>query len=254
MKFKITMILTLTLLLCFCASSEQKLKKEREKNPRYQYNVGIFYLNNGQLDQAVTYLNKALALKPGYDLALDGLGLVYFMQRDFEKSVSYFEKCIASSPKLTEAHNHLGSVYQEMGLLDKAEQEFRIAISDMTYQSRELPYYNLARLYFNRNKLDEALEYANNALNINNRLVLAHNLKGIIFENQEKFSAAITAYRDALDISGQDITLKYNLAGALFKNNEFVSAKALFEEIQSTPASEEMRANIEKYLEMLKKK
>ena len=74
----------LSLTLSFCATSEQRVDKEREENPKYQYNVGIFYLNNGQPDEAIKYLEKALMLQPGFDLALDGMGLAHTMKGNFE--------------------------------------------------------------------------------------------------------------------------------------------------------------------------
>lgn len=254
MKWKPLVLTVMIASLCFCASSQKKTEKERAQNPRYQYNVGIFYLNNGQLEEAVTYLKRSLALKPDFDLALDGMGLAFFMQREFEQAISYFKKCLEINPKMTDAHNHLGTVYQEMGLLDEAEASFRNASADLLYHSRELPLYNIARLYFTRQKFQEAMDYVNQALIINRRMVLAMNLKGILYENMGKFSDAVTAYQDALKINPDDITLKYNLAGAYVKNEQYSRAEPLLIEIRPNAVNEEMKTNIAKYLDMIQKR
>ncbi len=260
MTIKKAFIIVTCLLLGFCASAQKKMQKEQDNSPRYQYNLGIFYLNNGQLDQSIIHLNKTITLKSDYALAYDGLGLVYFMKRELDKSVNNFNKCLSIDATITDAHNHLGSVYQEMGLLDKAELEFLTAVNDKSYHSRELPYYNLARLYQIQEKLPQALEFINQAIIINKRYIMAHNLKALIYENLEKFEDAIKCYQTALELvkkyaqedASSKITLQYNLAGAYFKNKEYNKAKQIFLEIQSLATSEEMKANITKYLNMIK--
>jgi tetratricopeptide (TPR) repeat protein len=238
-------------MLCFCASNEQKIDKEREQNPKYQYNVGIVYLNNGQPDEAIKYLEKALALQPRFDLALDGMGLAYTMKGDFEEAIKYFNQCLIENPTLTDAHNHLGSVYQELGILAKAEVQFLAAVADEAYHSRELPLYNLARLYYIQEKNDLALQYVDRALTINRSLAMAHNLKGLIYERAERFQDAIVCYQDALRLIPEDINLTYNLAGAFYKDKNYVKAKEIFTTLQGRVADPEMRANIERYLNMI---
>lgn len=261
MTIKKAFIIVTCLLLGFCASSQKKMQKERENSPRYQYNLGIFYLNNGQLDNSIIHLNKTITIKSDYALAYDGLGLVYLMKGKLDESANNFKKCLAIDGTITDAHNHLGSVYQEMGLLDKAELEFLTAVNDKSYHSRELPYYNLARLYQIQENLPKALEFINEAIFVNKSYIMAHNLKALIFERSEKFEDAIKSYQHALELvkkysqedASSKITLQYNLAGAYFKNKEYNKAKQIFLEIQSLATSEEMQANITKYLNMIKK-
>jgi len=260
MTIKKAFIIFTCLLLGFCASSQKKIQKERENNPRYQYNLGIFYLNNGQLDQSIIHLNKSVALKSDYALAYDGLGLAYLMKRELDESANNFQKCLAIDATIADAHNHLGSVYQELGILDKAELEFLTAVNDKSYHSRELPYYNLARLYQIQENLPKALEFINQAIFVNSKYIMAHNLKALILEQLEKFEDAIKSYQRSLelikkyaqeDISSK-ITIQYNLAGAYFKNKEYNKAKQIFIEIKPLATSEEMKANITKYLNMIK--
>ncbi|MBA7683246.1 hypothetical protein ES703_91607 [subsurface metagenome] len=78
------------------------------------------------------------------------------MKGEFQASIAYLKKCLDINPRLTEAHNYLGVAYQELGFIEEAEKEFRIAILDPNYKSKELPYYNLARIYFSNDKLEDA--------------------------------------------------------------------------------------------------
>jgi tetratricopeptide (TPR) repeat protein len=245
--------LLIALLFGACTSSEKRIEKEREKNPKYQYNVGIFYLNNGQPDEAITYLENALTLQPRFDLALDGMGLAMTMKGKFNEAIKYFQECLEVNPTLTDAHNHLGSVYQELGALDQAERHFLAAVGDETYHSRELPLYNLARLYYLQEKNDLAMEYVTRAIMVNRRLSMAHNLKGLIYERLKKYPEAISSYQAALDQLPEDINLIYNLAGARFKNGDYRTAKKLFESIQEKVVDPDMKSNVSRYLEMIEK-
>lgn len=252
MRHKILVISIVFLGLVACASTQNKVEKQRAKDPQYQYNVGLVYLQNDKYDEAIEYLNKSLVLKPNFDMALNALGIVYFIKADFPKAKEYFEKCLAVNPELTEARNYLGSVYQEMGLLDEAEAEFKKAIKDETYRSRELPYYNLARLNLTRGNDAEALKMVEAAIKFNDKMVMALNLKGILMEKQGNLTEAIFNYEKALKIAPEDINLNYNLAVAYFKSDRRAEAKSLFEKIYPVVTDEEIKSKIDEYLKVLK--
>ncbi len=246
-------IFSISIFLLSCASQEKKIEQEREKNPRYQYNVGIFYLNNGQPDEAIKYLQKALLLQPKFDLAFDGLGLAYSIKGDFIEAIKFYNEALAANPLLTDAHNHLATAYQEQGLLDKAEEHFLAAVRDETYHSRELPLYNLARLYYLKEENDKALDYVNQAVNIKPGFAMGHNLKGLVHERLKDYRNAIISYQAAKKILPDDVNLTYNLAGAFFKHENYEKAKELFTALQGKATDPEMRANIVKYLDMINK-
>ncbi len=238
--------------LIVCASSQKRLEKKREEDPQYQYNVGLVYLQNDRLDDALRYFNKSLSLNPNFDLALNALGLTHFMKGEFSKAVGHFEKCLKINPGFTEARNYLGSVYQELGYPDKAEIEFRQAMGDVNYSSRELPYYNLARLYLTEGKDKEALDLVNTCLELNNRMVMALNLQGVLLERLGKIKEAIYSYEKALNIAPGDVNLSYNLAVAYFKSDRRAEAKSLFEKIYPQVVDEEIKSKIDEYLKVLK--
>ncbi len=253
MKMRITLALLICLNLVFCASSQKKIEMARQKDPRYHYNMGLFFLNTGNFDEAMRYLKTSLSLNPGYDLALNALGLTWAMKGNFEEAVKYYEECLKVNPSLTEAHNNLGAAYQEMGLIDKAESEFRIALSDVRYKSKELPYYNLARLYLARERFQEALGYVEKSLEIDRGMAMAYDLKGMILEKMNDLKGAIENYKKAVEKVSEDPNFNFNLAVAYFKNNDPVKARLAFERtltLKTVPA--EIKEKIDQYLKMIK--
>lgn len=256
MRYKSGIIFLLSLSLIFCASPQKKLQEERKKDPIYQYNMGNFFLNEGNIEEAIKYFKASLTLKPDYDLALCSLGLAYSMKGDFEQSINYYKTCIRVNPSLTEAHNFLGTVYQEMGFIDQAEREYRMAIGDAKFKSRHLPFYNLAKLYITKEKLKEALVYVEEALKIYGNFTMAYNLKGNILERLNRLPEAIDSYLRALDRltpegRDKDVSISFNLAVAYFKNNEYSKAKEIFERIYLKVTDLEMKDKIDRYLRII---
>ncbi|MDH4197057.1 MAG: tetratricopeptide repeat protein [Candidatus Aminicenantes bacterium] len=254
MRWKTALLLAACVTLALCASSEKKLAQAREKDPKYQYNLGLFHLNNGNIPEAIKVLNKCIALSPTHHLAWNALGLAHAMMGELGEAVRNYQKCLEIDPRFSEARNNLGTTYQELGFPDKAEAEFKRASLDETYASRELPLLNLARLYYSQDKLDLAFEHVQRALQFKPRFALALNLKGLVLEKRDDLGGAILAYEQAVKAVPEDLTFNYNLAVACFKNGEYVKAKEVFEKISNRVTDMETRDKIAQYLKIIKEK
>lgn len=254
MRTKIIAILSICATLAFCASAQSKIQKSREKDPKYQYNLGLFYLNQNNVDEAVKYFVKAQSLDTRFYLALNALGLAHSMKGRLEESVKAYQKCLEINPQFTEARNNLGTVYQEMKLFDKAEAEFKTALLDQGYQNRELPYFNLARLYVLQNRLDEALENVGHSVQIKPRLAMAQHLRGFILEKRNNLAEAIACYEAAVKIVPEDVLFSYDLAVAYFKNGDYARAKEIFLKISGKVTDAETKDTISRYLKIINDK
>ena len=254
MKMKIVLVMLACLGLAFCASSQAKLARSRERDPQFQYNLGLFYLNGNSVDEAIRYLNKSLSLNPKYFLAWNALGLAQSMKGNLLEAAAAFQKSLEVNPQFTEARNNLGTIYQELRFVDKAEQEFKKAVGDANYPSRELPYYNLAHLYFLMDRIDEAYENVQRAIQIKKRLAMAHDLKGQILERKGDIGGAIDSYEEAVRLVPNEAGFGFNLGAAYFKNNEFEKAREVLERISPLIKDQETKDKIKEYLDIIKGK
>jgi len=252
MKSKIILIFCVCLLLFSCATSQSRVAKARLKDPRYQYNMGLFYLNSNQLDLSIKHLKESLSLEAQNHLALNALGLAFSMKGNLDESAKYFTECLKINPALSEAHNNLGSVYQEMGHMEKAEEHFVAASLDTQYSSRELPFYNLARLYFTQEKLTEALYQVQRSLDIKKDFPLALNLEGKIYSKLGRMAEAVASFEKALEINPGDLDVDFNLAEAYFNNRQFEKAKQKFNSLYLQTNNREMKQKIESYLKKIR--
>ncbi len=252
MKIKIAFILVVCLQMILCATSQTRVEKSNEKDPYYQYKMGLYYLNSSQLDLSIKHLKESLSVNPQNHLALNALGLAYLTKGNFDESVKYFTECLKINPSLTEAQNNLGIAYQELGLLAKAEEFFIAASLDMQYSSREHAFYNLARLYFIQNKLQDALIQVQKSLAIKHDFPSALYQEGIIFSKLDQLDDAVSSFEKAFEIIPDDIDLNFNLAETYFNNKQFEKAKQLFNTLYLQSINMEMKKKIEDYLRKIK--
>ena len=248
----LTLICTM-LFLAGCASSQSQTKNKQEKDPQYQYNLGLFYLNSNNVDEAIKCFNRSLNLNPNNYLAWNAIGLAQSLKTNFEASIQAFTKALAINPQFTEAHNNLGTIYFELKQYDKAEAEYRQALIDPAYTSRELPYYNLARLYFVQDRLEEAYDYIQRALQVKTRFAMAHNLRGLILEKMGDLDEAENAFAQAVKIVPEDPSFLFSLAKVQFDNGRYQLSKENFEKLLPKLTSQADRDQVKDYLDQLKK-
>jgi len=253
MRVKTICLLALCVSLAFCASAQQKVRRAQEKDPKYQYNLGLVYLNQSNVDPknidvAISYFVKSLSLDTRYYLAWNAIGLAQSLRGSLEEAAKAYQKCLEINPGFAEAHNNLGTIYQETDKPDLAETEFKKALLDPTYRNRELPFYNLARLDLVQDRLAEAYENVQRAIQSQPRMAMAHHLRGLILEKQGKLQDAIGAYETAVKIVPDDVTFSYNLGAAYFQAEEYAKAKEIFLRISSRVTDPDTRDKITQFL------
>jgi Tfp pilus assembly protein PilF len=256
MRAKEILVLILCASLLFCASSQKKLQQSRAKDPKYQYNLGLVYLNQSNLnpnyiDEAIKYFVKALAIDTRYYLAWNAIGIAQSLKGNLQESAKAYQKCLEVYPEFTEARNNLGIIYSELNQPDKAEAEFQRVIADRAYQTREVAYCNLARLYLGQNRLESAYENVEMALKIKPRVAMAHNLKGMILDKQNKPEEAVASYEQAVKIVPEDVLFNYNLGVAYYNLKEPAKAKSVFLKISPHVVDPDMKAKVAQYLKEL---
>ncbi len=228
MRNKFAVLLIVAAAWTACSSAEQKLAAQHERDPQYQYEKAVVCMNARLSDEALKYLALALSLDPKHVQSYNLRGLAYLMKGNLAEAQASFEKCAELAPNFSDAQNNLGTVLQERGDTPGAEAAFRRAYTlDGNYNAS----FNLAKIDFQKGKLDEALDLVQHSLAKFPRSLMALNLQGLILESQNKFDDAITSYDAALRIVVDEPYVLFNQAVAYYKKNDVEKAKTQLDKL-----------------------
>ncbi|MEH0019227.1 MAG: tetratricopeptide repeat protein [Desulfobacter sp.] len=93
--------------------------------------LGYTYAEMGiHLDQALEFVTRALALKPGDGYITDSLGWVYYKKEMYDKAVFYLEKAAEISKFETIIADHLGDAYVKAGQYANALKAYQQALAN----------------------------------------------------------------------------------------------------------------------------
>ena len=107
-----------------------------------------------------------------------------------------------------------GNDYADRGMPAEAEVSYRAAIKADRANSRG--YVNLAQLYIDTGRLEEAESVLADALRVNPRDVQAHNLLGNIYYSRDSYNAARRHYMTALAVDPDCYEAHWNLVATCF--------------------------------------
>jgi tetratricopeptide (TPR) repeat protein len=105
------------------------LERNPDDSWAYFHFGNILYLR-AQLDArpdfgpAKSTLNQALVLNPGFAEAYLQLGIILQQEGQLEESIPFLDRAIQSNPKLPAAHYRLAVAYKRLGRNEKAKPEF----------------------------------------------------------------------------------------------------------------------------------
>jgi len=92
-------------------------------------NFGYFLANRGErLDEAETMVKRALSLNPEAGFILDSLGWIYYQKGEIDQAIRYLELAVAREGSNPELHEHLADAYQRANRLGDALRHWRRAI------------------------------------------------------------------------------------------------------------------------------
>ena len=87
-------------------------------------NLGVLLLDQNHAQEAIPYLQRAIAISPQETRAHEQLGKAYERLAQFPNAREEFEKALELAPQNSRLHYMLGQVYQKQGLTEKAKLEF----------------------------------------------------------------------------------------------------------------------------------
>jgi tetratricopeptide (TPR) repeat protein len=242
-------VFVLILSIAGCASTQKKPIKDPEKDPQNQYDKAVISFRYNLEDEALKYLNLALSLDPVHAPSLLLLGNIEFKKEKYGEAAAAFQKYLEIRPNDPEAHVGLGLTYEKLGMADNTEAEY---LKSLAIDGNANAAFGLAKLYYEQNKLEAALEYAKKAVQKNSQSPAYYNLQGVILNQMHRYADALPSFQAALRYAPDDIYVIINLGIAYLNTKEFTKARELFEKVLPSVQDAELKAKINEYLKLIK--
>jgi len=168
-------------MLSACVSTSTTTKTQAEdaivnKGPdlneaaEQRLNLGLRYLQSGQVERAKHNLDKALQHAPGKASVQIGLAYYYAQVKEPVLAKRHYEKALKIDDKNGDYHNLYGSFLCDQGKFKKAEKQFLKAVKQPKYANVAATYENAGVCAKRAGKIAVAEEYFDKALDHNPKI------------------------------------------------------------------------------------
>jgi tetratricopeptide (TPR) repeat protein len=127
-------------------------------------NLGLVFLQKGQVDQAIAKFQKALEINSSYGEARSNLGLALFQKGRLDEAIMNYQKALEMNPKSFVTHDDLGTALFQKGQVGEAIVQYKLAL-EIKPNDEEIRS-NLGAVLLQEGKLDEAIKQLQEALRL----------------------------------------------------------------------------------------
>ncbi|MFO0555260.1 MAG: tetratricopeptide repeat protein [Polyangiaceae bacterium] len=168
----------------------------------------------GRFGEADALFTEVLAGAPEQPDALHFAGLSRHAQGDLEGAISLLERATAAAPAHADAFNNLGSIYLQAGRAEDAERAFRAVLALQPESAAAC--FNLGVFLSRANRLEDAIPLLERAAKLEPSDPNAHERLGDARAKHRDFEAARAAYRQTRALGGGSKELLRKLGRVYF--------------------------------------
>lgn len=255
------------------------LGREGESASLYQL-LGALSLARGDTAEAVSRLEKAIAIDSTHEEALQGIAqihiareeykkairvyqrlyrtepwgevygktlvLLYYYDEQYEEALELVQQLLVSSMEDFELHFYMGLIAQEMDSTELARLEFEKAVAIQS--SFEDAWKQLCLVSARLDDWDRALGDANRFVAALETKASSWRMLGYVHAGRKEFGEAVEAYQKALSIDTSDTHLWFEYGSALERNKNLVAAATAFRTVLARHPRDHMAANYLGYM------
>ena len=176
-KLTLFILLLSALILSACntpagPSSSQNIRPSHVTNEvaGANLNLGIAYLKEGKYEEALKKLERAKEADPAHPSIYNVLGLLYQQIKDPNKAEKNFKKALSLDNTNSSTLNNYGSFLCQQDRIEEALETFSRAADNPLYQTPELAVTNAGLCLYNNKRKEEAKVKFQEALKMNPRI------------------------------------------------------------------------------------
>lgn len=173
-------------------------------------NLGLVYMNRGQLADAMAMFQTSIQVKPNHALAYNNLAMAQERAGEPGRARRSYERSLLLNPTDVRVLNHYGTLLARLEEHDAALEQYQraLAVNPNDVDVR----INLGNLYAARGAAEQAAEQFQRALAISPDNADAHHNLGSLLLNQGRVEEALTQFMFALRVRS-NVARDYYQAG-----------------------------------------
>jgi len=208
--------------------------------------------NEGELVQAIIWLNSALEIDPDSPDLYNTLGDLLMKGKKYQEAIHAFEQTLKFQPNHPDARYNIGASLMRLKKYEAAEENLRKVLENqpnhigalqnlslvlkeldfqqesldtskrlLAIQESEVACNNHGTILKEMNRKEEAFKYFERAIALNPKYAPAYCNVGLMMLDLGEAELAITHYKYAITLNDQDPTFYHNLAFAYFAANRY---------------------------------
>jgi tetratricopeptide (TPR) repeat protein len=230
-------------------AAAQQGQQLNEALPEVHSALGAVYSTTGKYSEAISELNRSLALAPNSDEAYRRLGNAYLLSGNGPQAIDSLQKAIALNPYFWVNQDSLGNAYVQLGDYPKALQAFtQITVLEPNIDTG---YENVGLVYAQQGKYEEAIPYLRKALQIEPTFTTYSNL-GSTFFFLKQYSNSADMFEKAVALNPNNSVTMANLADSYRAGGQQDKARAAYQqaislgykELETNPRNTSVMAEI----------
>ncbi|NQV16183.1 fused MFS/spermidine synthase [bacterium] len=176
---------------------EEHLRAVPDRTESYMYLTNA-YANKDDFESAIKYCKLVAEYENDPIDAFLNLGLFYMQSGQKDEAIASYEKAISIDQDNFQAHNNLGTLFESAMRIEDAKQEYDRAIQ--LDPDVPMAHYNLAGIYLDAGDLENAFSACQKALEIDPEYLQAYSRMGKIYLEMKQVDKAIASLERALKI------------------------------------------------------
>ena len=186
------------------------------------YEIGVSYLRQLRLDQAVEQFDLALEADPQYGDALNARGVVAARQGRYGEALDLFRRSARLEPDQLGVQLNVALAHHLLGEHQQADVLYRQVVSrDAAYDGlfdfleaaeSAQENYRIGVAYIQQGELDKAMERFDRALRGDPQLADAYNSKGVVLTRMGEYEAAFGVFGQAEELMPNNPGVRLNMA------------------------------------------
>jgi type IV pilus assembly protein PilF len=249
-------ILRLNLALWACvllAGCKHGPTEKQQQASQIHYDLGIQAQQSGEAQEAYMEFQESLKLDPKFPEAHNAIAiLLHVVFKRPEEAIPHYRQALELKPTFSEVKTNLANVYLDLGRWDEAIELYEQALNDMLYATPYIAQSNLGWALYKKGNVTKGIESLRAAVTTNPKFCLGYRNLGIIYEERGQLPEACLQFSHYRENCPEVADAYFREGMCLAKTGKTTEALERFTTCQSKASSTTLKDDCKLYADKLR--